>query len=278
MAGDWIKFEHATPDKPEVYRIAEILGIDPDAVVGKLLRFWIWADQQSVSGDNLPITESVIDRLTHQPGFSAALRKVGWLQARSGSLEVPRFDRHNGQSAKARAESNRRMAKSRKVRKEKASAVDVAEKAQQNAQPEKRREEKNERERTRALAAAVPEIPNEIIAGVNGLRADWSAAPGWTSNERHMAADSLEALASISSESWDIVRRYLAARLPEGDPGWQPRSRLKLLEAPADVLAHAMAWHRKQPSRPTAKHLPPPSPAEPPLDREEIRAALRIVG
>ena len=33
MAGDWIKFEIATPDKPEVWEIAESLDIDPDAVI-----------------------------------------------------------------------------------------------------------------------------------------------------------------------------------------------------------------------------------------------------
>ena len=38
MAGDWLKVEVATPDKPEIWLIAEELQIDPDAVVGKLLR------------------------------------------------------------------------------------------------------------------------------------------------------------------------------------------------------------------------------------------------
>jgi hypothetical protein len=38
MAGNWIKFDTSTSDKPEVWAIAESLGIDPDAVVGKLLR------------------------------------------------------------------------------------------------------------------------------------------------------------------------------------------------------------------------------------------------
>ena len=38
MAGDWIKFELTTMDKPEVCQIADVAGIDPDAVVGKLMR------------------------------------------------------------------------------------------------------------------------------------------------------------------------------------------------------------------------------------------------
>ncbi|HDV0969774.1 TPA: hypothetical protein RHZ68_000076 [Escherichia coli] len=38
MASSWIKVEVITPDKPEIFQIAEILGIDPDAVLGKLVR------------------------------------------------------------------------------------------------------------------------------------------------------------------------------------------------------------------------------------------------
>lgn len=109
MAGDWIKFEHATPDKPEVFRMSSILKIDPDAVIGKLARFWCWCDQQTVDGNSLGIDDTVIDRVTHQPGFSAALREVAWLQARSGSLAIPHFDRHNGHSAKARALAHKRQ-------------------------------------------------------------------------------------------------------------------------------------------------------------------------
>jgi hypothetical protein len=42
MAGDWIKFELTTLDKPEVCQIADLADIDPDAVVGKLMRVWGW--------------------------------------------------------------------------------------------------------------------------------------------------------------------------------------------------------------------------------------------
>jgi DNA replication protein DnaT len=51
MAGEWIKIQTVTPDKPEVFVIADRLGIDPDAVVGKLVRLWIWADQQTTDGN-----------------------------------------------------------------------------------------------------------------------------------------------------------------------------------------------------------------------------------
>ena len=139
MASDWIKFEITTPDKPEVIRMADIMHLDQDAVVGKLLRLWVWADANSIAAGGMMITEAFIDRLTARKGFAAAMRAVGWLLGDAGSLSFPNFDRHNGVTAKARAESNRRMKKTRETRNE--SCGNVAEKAQQKPQPEKRREE-----------------------------------------------------------------------------------------------------------------------------------------
>lgn len=63
MASSWIKVEVITPDKPEIFQIAEILGIDPDAVLGKLVRIWAWADQQTIDGNAGSVTKGVLDRL-----------------------------------------------------------------------------------------------------------------------------------------------------------------------------------------------------------------------
>lgn len=143
MAGDWIKLEHATIDKPEIISMASRLDIDQDAVVGKCLRLWVWADMQTVNGHALTVTQSFIDRLTHCLGFADALRHVGWLEGRDGLLAVPNFDRHNGQPAKTRAMGNKRKqderAKSRQCH-----AASVTE-----TRPEKRREEKRESISTR---------------------------------------------------------------------------------------------------------------------------------
>lgn len=150
MAGDWIKVEHTAPDKPEVYQIAGMLGIDPDAVTGKLLRLWIWCDQQTLNGNALGVTEVTLDRIAHQPGFSDALRKVGWLQVRSGSLVIPNFDRHNGQTAKARASANRRVAKHRAQGNENVTLEPL-----QKPLPEKRREEFKEKKEAHAIESEI---------------------------------------------------------------------------------------------------------------------------
>jgi hypothetical protein len=103
MAGDWIKIEHVTPDKPEVVRMAAFLNMDRDLVVGKLVRFWIWCDTQLTDGNAKGVTHSFIDDLTRCPGFAEALIDADWLVARQGSLLIPHFIRHHGQSAKNRA-------------------------------------------------------------------------------------------------------------------------------------------------------------------------------
>jgi hypothetical protein len=60
MAGFWIKFDTSTSDKPEVWAIAGQLGIDPDAVVGKLLRVWAWFDDQTETGNAPTVTKSLL--------------------------------------------------------------------------------------------------------------------------------------------------------------------------------------------------------------------------
>jgi hypothetical protein len=113
MAGDWMMIDLELSDKPEVHQIAAILQLDPDAVVGKLVRVWSWFDKQTVDGHAPSVTHALLDRLTARDGFADALAVAGWLQSGSDGLRMPKFDRWNGQSAKKRALANRRQAKKR---------------------------------------------------------------------------------------------------------------------------------------------------------------------
>lgn len=103
MAGDWIKVEKSTPEKPEVLALAELLGIHPDEAFGKCFRFWRWADSNLVDGTVKLVTKASIDNVLGCSGFADALVKVGWLTARKGSLVIPNFERHTSESAKQRA-------------------------------------------------------------------------------------------------------------------------------------------------------------------------------
>ena len=70
MAGDWIKCEISTPDKPEIWEIAEAANIDPDAVFGKLFRVWAWFDQHTEKGNAPSVTKKLIDRSVGVTGFA----------------------------------------------------------------------------------------------------------------------------------------------------------------------------------------------------------------
>lgn len=163
MAGDWIKVECTTPDKPEVIAMAEILGIDQDAVFGKLMRIWIWADSQTVDGNaggnGVSVTVSFLDRCAHVTGFGKALEQVGWLiRGPDGRLTFPNFVRHNGSTAKARACTARRVANHKKSNAKgnaEANAASVSEPLA-NALPRVREEKNNTKKPPTPLQGDAP--------------------------------------------------------------------------------------------------------------------------
>lgn len=111
MAGDWLKFEINTPEKPEVLSITVDMGWDdPDLVVGKLLRLWRWFDQHTENGNADNVTLALLDRIIGVTGFCEAVAKVGWLIVTEAGIELPNFERHNGKTAKNRALTAKRVA------------------------------------------------------------------------------------------------------------------------------------------------------------------------
>lgn len=110
MAGDWLKIEVSLPDKPEVWEMAGILSIDPDAVVGKLLKVWRWFDAHTESGNASGVTFALVDSKAGVNGFAEAMSFVGWLIQDGRELKLPNFDRHNGKTAKNRALTAKRVA------------------------------------------------------------------------------------------------------------------------------------------------------------------------
>jgi len=162
MASNWIKVEVITPDKPEIFLISEKLNIDPDMVLGKLIRLWVWADQQIAisNADSVTDTEQMecksnasllskiaIDRIAFMPGFADALIHAGWLIQEDDSLFFVNFERHNGKNSKNRALTNERVNKSRNLKRNsnaKSNAVSVTP-ADQKALPEEEEEEEEDK-------------------------------------------------------------------------------------------------------------------------------------
>ncbi len=231
MAGDWIKVEHTTPDKPEVVKLAGILGIDQDAVVGKLLRLWIWADQQSVSGNAITVTNSFLDRLVFCPGFAAGLVKVGWLNGREGLLSIPNFDRHNGQSAKNRANTNRRVANSRKAHHERVAKTcneNVTLEPLQKPLPEKRREDNTTT--TTTTGREVCQFPKDV-----------------TEVDRFMAA---QVLHPLGDELTRCAERFFNE---QSAVGWRNRHGVPLADWRPMARQYAATWARNNADAPGMK-------------------------
>lgn len=112
MAGDWLKVEASTPEKPEVFMIAERLKLTTAETFGRLFLVWRWFDQQTEDGNALAVTDSYIDHIAGVSGIAQAMREVGWLGLADNNLvgvKLPNFDRHNGKTAKSRALTARRV-------------------------------------------------------------------------------------------------------------------------------------------------------------------------
>lgn len=138
MAGEWIKVETCLSGKAEVIRLARLMSVKRDEALGMVVRFWVWADSNTVDGVVDGVASQDVDAVLSTPGLCRALELVGWLQIDSEKerITIPKFSRHNGESAKKRALKNERQAKWR------ANLVDAHVDA--DASLEKRREEKKQ--------------------------------------------------------------------------------------------------------------------------------------
>ncbi len=136
MAGDWIKMRSDLITHPKVVRIMSALKADKLRVIGGLHAVWCLFDMHSVDGTLEGYTPEILDSHLGWPGFSAEMAKIGWLEIKHESLATPRFDEHNGQSAKRRAQETERKRLAREA--EELSAREADEK---RTREEKRREE-----------------------------------------------------------------------------------------------------------------------------------------
>lgn len=111
MAGDWIKMERGTPEKPEVLAITVRMGWDdPDLTVGKLFKLWCWFDQHTTDGNAVGVSPALLDRYLSAQGFINAVALSGWVVINDDGLSLPNFDKHNGASAKKRGLTAKRVA------------------------------------------------------------------------------------------------------------------------------------------------------------------------
>lgn len=125
---------------PRVLRMASALNADRLRVIGGLHAAWSLADEQTEDGCLDAYTFQTIDEMIGWTGFCAALEAVGWITQDAQGVVFPRFDQHNGASAKRRAQESDRK---RVVR---ASAKVSADPSATDADKKRTREEKRREE------------------------------------------------------------------------------------------------------------------------------------
>lgn len=114
MANDWIKMRIDLQSHPKIVRILSATESDKFRVIGGLHAVWSIFDTHSEDGVLKGYSTKALDHVIGWDGFSKQLVEVGWLHELTESLVMPGFSEHNGQSAKRRAEDQKRKRESRK--------------------------------------------------------------------------------------------------------------------------------------------------------------------
>lgn len=183
MAIDWIKMRIDLQSHPKVVRILSAMRphdvqtkTDKFRVIGGLHAVWSVFDAHCEDGVLNGYTPSALDHIIGWEGFSDALLGVGWLVENDGvSLEMPEFSEHNGQSAKRRAEDQKRKRDSRNspdsVRKLSANGVG---KSGTKSGLEKSREEKSKQPSDEGFESVYQAYPKKVSKAA-ALKA-WKAA------------------------------------------------------------------------------------------------------
>ena len=167
MAGDWIKMRVDLADDPAVIGMASYLKMNEYEIIGRLHKLVSWADKHSKDGFVPHITQKWIDKHLEKSGFSSQMASVGWLVFDNTGVTFPNFNRHNGKSAKSRAENTERARLSRKVSDK--SVTKEAHLSQEKSDKNVTREEKRREESKPPIPAMTEDWGNsEGIQGKQG--------------------------------------------------------------------------------------------------------------
>lgn len=103
--------------------------------------------------------------------------------------------------------------------------------------------------------------------------------PGWRVALNKAEQDAMDAnarsLDSLTDADWHNLREYLHAKIPQGVPGFQPRSRLLFIQSAPDVVSYATEWARKnKPKRGWSE--PEPIKEFVPISREQFKAMTEV--
>ena len=90
MAGEWIPIDCNLGTKPEVMEIVVLTGQPVDAVIGRLVRLWAWAQLNSKDG-SLKATTAILARVAGgDPKFWEIVAETGWIELGEKTVTIAR--------------------------------------------------------------------------------------------------------------------------------------------------------------------------------------------
>ncbi len=115
MAGHWIEWEKGLVRKPEVLRIARLMGRTPQHAAACCMMVWEWAEDVTESGIIAGVSAADVSFAAGVEGIAEAMIEAGWLLETDDSVVLPNWERHNGEPAKRRAVDAMRKRVQRRV-------------------------------------------------------------------------------------------------------------------------------------------------------------------
>jgi hypothetical protein len=103
---EWLKVHEKIVRDPVVATQSDELGVDRRIIAWSWVTLWNWAREQTTTGFIARTKMSHLDDMVGIPGFT--LHAGEWLVWRDGGVEFTKWELHNSEGAKERAENARR--------------------------------------------------------------------------------------------------------------------------------------------------------------------------
>ena len=263
MAADWMKLRLDLPDDPAVAVIAKAADLDCYGVVGRLVKIWTWANRHTTDGKVRGVGGDWLDGLVAAPGFFSGMQQAGWIKTTKTGLSFPHFDRHNSESAKARALVLQRVRRHREAKqggskvKRKCNGGTVTESLPEQEQ-EKEREQEKEKDKQRTLSRG-NKSSEQSTHSTDGACSDAPASPEDTCVACQFPAERLRVAAAINQRDCPISSGRRQAVIDDmnkiADSGRNPmpiwtkivkRAKNRRVKSQGGYIANAMASEAKQ--------------------------------
>ena len=267
----WIKIQKSLPKSNKVLRLAEVLRVRRAEALGLALDWFCWLDEQCTDGST-GMTPRMVNEVIGHKRFAEGLVAIGWAELDSeGRVCVVDFDAHNGQSAKARAMTAKRMAAGRLSKKRDAESVTESTKECEKRDAESVTETQQVRHLDKnihidnkgcrlsnaTLAGGAEPAPTPIKEDEDGFERWLSAVAGAHPSarmSRSLAKDVDEAARDAykrcpaAEQEAELLGAYFASRQSSDRHGlvfYRPTGQRKYFTDLEDVICHARRWARE---------------------------------